>query len=665
MIGEELQQGAETSAGYFSPEARDAAARGALPLVASYFVSGQTQLRRAAIFTSAPETDRGLDKGIAGVRLRVALAMGRELEDILQGVVARPNFRYQLSKGESVGAVVGQLDVNEYALSRGLLTEAAVFPVLNVERGQVTPENRLATFAVSWLVREVREAARIARVPAGSPEKREAIRLSLAMNRLMVLPLFSACRASVSSIRRSGDLQALTRTVGSRLRRGEVASPDAYRRLVDWTKCFAEGTLPEEGNRDWLHYGSSFDTRLFELWCANLTAECIADALFLAKPEVRAGWSQDGIMFTWDRPGGRLELVFQRSVQTITNGERRPRWKRRTGGTRDLGGVPDLVAKATSPSGEVRLAIIDPKLRQRETVPTEELYKILGYFENYELSAQALGAVTYYAPSTQDPVVDTYDTHDNGKLFAIPLDPLRPEAGKQTMQPLVDCILEQIGYVSPQPKNREQRLTKEDSPFEAVILSRLQELRCVEVTLGPGLDASKARVEMALGERRWAALNSSTQNMLATSEHVGFTLGQTADYSSAVVGLCAALEVVMYDALATPVLERFPDVNNGRHIMLGTLIDGVEQGLEGKGTQLAKAIGMHIHETGPSRAELGRLVPYWWDVNRDFRIPAAHRETMSIHQWRKAWRTLVGHGQVLGATIDVLLLATNSSEDSE
>ncbi|MGN7201151.1 hypothetical protein [Arthrobacter sp. SAFR-044] len=648
--------------GYFSREARAAAARIALPLVASYFVSGQTQLAPIAAFAST-DKHSALDAAIVGLRLRVALAMGRELESILKAVVARPNFRYELTKSQSVGAVVGQLDVTEYSLSRGVLTETAIFPVLNIERGRVTPENQLATHAVIWLLQEIRDTARLTNVPLDSPEKRELTRLTKALKRFLVLPLFTSCLKSVSHFRTGPDSQRLARMVRTRLRRGEVAFPEAYRQLVDWTTRFAEGTLSEEGAKEWLHYGPAFDTRLFELWCASLLAQTISDALLLAEPDLCAGWRSNGVLYRWERPGGLLELVYQRSVPTITNGERQPRWKRTTGGRKDLGGIPDLVVKATSAVGDVRLVIVDPKLRQRQTVPTEELYKILGYFENYQLSAQALGAVTYYEPVKEDLSLDTYETHDNGKLFAIPLDPLRPQAGKQVLRPLVECILEQIGYVTPQQRNREHGRAEQEGRPEAVILSRLEELKCVEVTLGPGLEASRARVEMALGERRWAALTSSTQNMLATSEHVGFTLSHTADYSSAVVGLCAALEVVMYDALASPVLERDSNANDGRHIMLGALIDGVQHGLVGKGNKLSKAIGEHLHSAGLNQPELERLVPLWWDVNREFRIPAAHRETMSAQQWRKAWRSLIGSGQVLGATIDVLMLSNRSSEN--
>src|SRR4051812_17169259 len=79
--------------GFFEPESRRQAIAESLPLLATYFAAGQTwELKtQPAIGTANEELDLELAQA---VRLRILLALGRELQPILHSLVDQPSFRY-------------------------------------------------------------------------------------------------------------------------------------------------------------------------------------------------------------------------------------------------------------------------------------------------------------------------------------------------------------------------------------------------------------------------------------------------------------------------------------------------------------------------------------------------------------------------------------------
>lgn len=95
--------------------------------------------------------------------------------------------------------------------------------------------------------------------------------------------------------------------------------------------------------------------------------------------------------------------------------------------TKPLGGIPDIVAHAIRrEDGRERFAVIDPKLRQRSGAPVEELYKILGYLDNFGLRDNPSGAILYHTTRTDDlPAFLLAPTNGPDRLLALALNPAR------------------------------------------------------------------------------------------------------------------------------------------------------------------------------------------------------------------------------------------------
>jgi len=167
--------------GQFTADARTAATTEALPLLASYFATGADTLRSQETLTVQPNDELG--DLLEFIQIRVLLAAAEQLEPLLRAVLARPSFRYQRVREESVGIIRGRLDTVTYLRRRHELTAPRRFPVVNVVRSYILPENEMATWAALVVARSLRRLP-LQRLPADAPERRRAERASESLRRL-------------------------------------------------------------------------------------------------------------------------------------------------------------------------------------------------------------------------------------------------------------------------------------------------------------------------------------------------------------------------------------------------------------------------------------------------------------------------------------------------
>jgi len=217
-------------------------------------------------------------------------------------------------------------------------------------------------------------------LPPRSPEARDLRRLLDALNRILSLPLLAGTAPHADTVWRRAALPELLDRVSQRLTGGHIAHPEPYQALVDWiTTTRAGQPVADVGDREWSFYDERFDTKLFELWCLLQLAASISASVgdpISAAPSLAA--RSTGPLYTWNIGAGTLRLHFQPSLTTLTNGG--AVWTYQPSND-PLRGFPDLAVTTHTIAG-AGLALFDPKLRQRSSAPTEELYKLLGYFAN-------------------------------------------------------------------------------------------------------------------------------------------------------------------------------------------------------------------------------------------------------------------------------------------
>lgn len=635
--------------GTLSETARRSAVESSLSLLGVYFAQGSHELIDVSA-ASRSRTPDGLDALLAGLRLRVAISAGHRLIALTESIVRRPTFRYQLQSGQEVGSLSNALDINRWVTQpRG--NEDLSFPVLTVERGLRTPENVLLVFALEWLLRELTDSFNKSVATIDVVEYQAVRHLKDRLSRFKRLPALAECMRSASGIRTAVAAKRLVSEVQRRLQRREITNEHPYGELASWiSECLQGKPAVPPGDIDLSVYGDRFDSKLFELWCLGALSRGIATALNLPQPSVDPAWRGRMPAYRFDTFSGSIELYFQRGLRSIS-AEHVAHWSREDG--RLLGGIPDIIAKTEPTRGDSRLAIIDPKLRQRDRLPADELYKILGYLENFEIRP-AIGIVVIYTTSISDTVPNVFHDSQGGTLISVALNPSAPPSmTDKALYVVVRTILRLIDYDVPATLNPAHTENGDDDQTEQSIEQiRRSLLAWGSAHLGD-IASSRERMESLVGSERWNSLDDDVQVMMATADLVGHNLDRIADFSGPAIGMCAAVEHIIHARILSPAIG-----NNAawqRQIRtLGAGIDAIEAACRSQGNYLHRAIIQHIVGSGITPNDVLALIDPWRRLNRDYRVPAAHRQVLSKTSWQQLYRLLFGPDSLFIETFDTL-----------
>ncbi|MDX6634255.1 MAG: hypothetical protein QOF06_458 [Solirubrobacterales bacterium] len=675
--------------GLFEAEARQQAIADSLPLLATYFAAADTwQLRTQSAVSAEAEADRELAQA---VRLRVLLALGRELIEILERLVEQPSFRYGRRSEYSVGVLSGRLDVARYARGRGQVESPRRYPIHQVGRQLATPENLLGAAALEALLQGLAKAPRHVIAKAG-PERREIGEIQAALARLQQLPLLAELR---SEGRRNADrrhLERLGEQVERRLERREIAHPDPYRILLRWLADFVSGSTAKPDSQRWSFYDEDFDARLFEIWLLSLVAQGFEEKYGPPKDgQVRPLWERDAKpQAVWKTSRGRVELFVQRDAKTIGI---QGRWKLQ-GAANPLGAKPDLVLRLVTPD-LTRYLIVDAKLRRSEplpeaagdpqNLPSEAVYKMLGYFEQLRPKPGPAGFLAYYTPGsarTGRLESGSGEEEGDGTLVLAGVDPALVEASRQAVGALTDLVAELLG--EPSRKVEEEATALE---LEAIAQgAKLDEAATagqafLQRKIAAGYAARHPKQRQTVEETTrssftsevWAALEVESRLMLVSSEMYALNLGQDTDFSGPLLVLCSACERELNRRLFVPLAEASGDGQGATeapavpsHPPLGTGIYDLRKAVElmrakekNQDKKLAEllseandesqgALWLLLADTlqakGHKPKKLGPLFESLAHLNGKYRRPSAHDTAIERELW------INGRGKILGPT---------------
>lgn len=619
----------EPATGAFTAESRAAAVAGSIPLLASYFADAPTW--NLDVRPELGTGDSATDEIVALLRLRVVLAAARALTDALSPVMQRPNQRWFRSPEESIGGVRGRLDIYRYVRERARPSSPpARYPVMVVRRTTDTPENALAAYAVAWLLTELRTAPS-AVLPATCPERRELHEHRRVLGRYRREPILREAAPRADRVWRRGGLRALTNEVGGRLAMGHVAHPDRYGPLLTWIASFnPRSAAAEPGLLDWAIYDERFDAKLFELWALSMLTVALTDAFgapITPEQPLRSGLP----VATWFLGSGRARLSFQTPLKGA-------RWRYIAPSAGALRGTPDITVAVQRPDGAEVEVLVDPKLRVRSTAPAEEIYKLLGYFENSPDTSRT-GVLLMYAPQGGDMPYELA-TESGGKVLVLGVDPARPTEASAAMGRVARLVAEMADLDD--ERCATLRTAAAASGEQA---AAMRQQLAVEGMLKA---AAKAPAEAMAAARKatsahlhlvWDFLSASAQTMLVTAEHFGHYAPADADHSGPMLGLAAACELMLHDHLLEPLA---PELARRRDATLGGVITWLDDALSadprrGEGRRLRDVLKNReaVDERALRVAVLGLR-----RLNTHYRIPSAHRAVLSQRQWA-AGRALI------------------------
>jgi hypothetical protein len=621
----------EIAAGRLSQAARAAAGATAFELVGTYFADAPTwKLQRQRQLTGG---DPDLEHLADAVRVRVVLAAARRLDELLHGIAAQLSFRYAREIEETVGAVRGRLDVPRYIAARGRRDVPRRYPVRVLRRDHSTPENALAMYAAGWVSHEMRSLPAV--LPPGSPEKRELEERQASLARTLSHPVLAGAAAEAAQVWRRGSLDPLLDRTVARLHGGQVAWPEPYEALVAWIEEFDPGAGRPGDSVDWAIYDDRFDPKLFEIWMLHQIAAALERRLG-PPTERRPLWERgSAATYAWKLGGTSLRLHFQLALSGIAA----PRW-RWNDTDKPFDGVPDVTAVITAPGRAERVALVDAKLRQRDREPTEEIYKLLGYFNNRGEEQRQRGAIVFYAPAR---------THSRelgsaaaGRLLSLGVDPARDEEDLPAFDALAALLVELLDEADPEARSFAAG-AGEQGDVVAV------QARVVEALLERARSLPPATLEpfrRMLEERLpaiWPQLGSEMQTILVSAEYFGATAPEEADLSGPVLGLGAACERLLCGegSVMARLAEEMPEhVNSPVTLGSSMLLKKAQKPRE----QRDRAIRAFL-EADPE-LEQEQVLALSSDLLRlnEQRIAAAHLKVVSRDDWKTCQGIVLGRG---------------------
>lgn len=636
--------------GALSDAGRQAAVEASLSLLGLYFSGGDQELSdRAAI--SRSNVNLEYEALRAGLRLRVALAAAQRLLGLLDAVAGRPTFRYELRSTEHIGSLSGALDINRWVTRPRGGDQDLTFPVVEVTRGSRTPENTLAAYAALWLIRELRSSLHASLASKDAVEYGAVRSVRQRLERALGVPAFANCRADAEAIRANAATARLVGQVHRRLRRREIANPGPYRDLVAWIEaCLGGAPAVDPGEVDLSVYGTRFDNKLYELWCLAAIGRALAEALNLPEPAINPAWRRTAPAYAFENFAGRVEVFFQRSVAAVDT-RHVARWQKDNG--RRLGGIPDIVVRARAAGAEAHFAVVDPKLRQRDRLPAEELYKILGYIQNFDIRPP-VGVVLIYTTSADPVEPDVFADGNGGTLMSVALNPAAPpDVTATAVAPVVNVLLSLIGH-EPVERGASAGVDQdEDEQAEGVVDGvRLSMTSWAQSHLAE-IAPSRDRIETLVGSERWRTLSADVQVMMATADLVGHQLDPSADFSGPVIGMCAAIEHLLHEVLVIPVVGS-DDARERQMRTLGAVLDAVEHAARGRGGVVPRDLATHMRALAIDLGAVASLLPTWRRMNTSFRVPAAHRQVLTKSDWQQLYRLIMGSDTLFVRTYDVL-----------
>jgi len=670
----------DLGSGHLTEASRAAAVAAALPLVATYFVRRGT-LALEAVPRLAALTEQTLRRGtraddpvLAALRLRVALVAGGRLLDLLRKVVASANFRYERVRDEHVGHLHGQLDVVRYVKERGRRTVPRRYPVRDLRRSSVTPENVLAAFALLWFLQELDTATAVVAPPHDSPEAQATTAIRADLKRIGTNHVLRGAETAAKQVRRRESLPALLDTVEARIRAGHVTRPTAYLALTGWVRQSLLGRpLAEPGDLEAVFYGPEFDDRLFELWCLAKTGEALT--IMFGEPRERPAHLLDRSpdpLYVWEAGADLVDVFFQPSLERLTG--HRNRWRYRDGG-RSFRAFPDVGVRCRHVDGSQDVVLLDAKLRRRAGPPSEEIYKLLGYFANTDGFPVCLGGIVFHDPTgyTSPRGARRYSLVERpedsrGHVEAVGVDPGDTAGTADAFAVLAGLVLEATGLSRDEAEStaipgasREPEDPEADEDEQRG--SRVQELAVAQLHALAGrlpasmLDATAAHLRTVLGEA-WPLLGSGVRRMVVTAVHFGDTAPDGADLAGPVLGLCAPLERLLRDRLAEPALSRLhdrPGCNPARWT-LGTLLVRLEEATTDRPSGPAsQALRRYLADARVQAGALAALLPELDRLRTRHRNKAAHQGLVERPQWAEVYRTVLAADQALLPRLVTLL----------
>lgn len=344
-----------------------------IDILASYFFDKSVVLENVQIHGALEEYEEHLFR--SEINLRHDIAYGRLLVAFFDEINLKLSTNPDRYKTFSELPLRGQLDINRYLQRRYCTFERdRYYPVIRGTSVPNTPENILIKSSLVLLVQH------FTKYPLKQTAEFVAVQqlLNWLHNRLSTWPW--------DLVMVSNNLERTYLESRKRVTKRQTGDDAAYDKFLlwfeDWQIAFNKPhhLLQDQLRKHLLAFptGDSFNEKVFEIWCLKFLSKVLISLgfsiIFGPKPLHKKNSEP---IYTLERNGDIINIWFQKQAPMG-----KPQWYY-TDSKRSLRGIPDIIL--TQVGLEIPL-VIDAKLRSYNKSKSEEVYKMLGYYENFRKS---------------------------------------------------------------------------------------------------------------------------------------------------------------------------------------------------------------------------------------------------------------------------------------
>lgn len=324
--------------------------------------------------------------------IRILLANVNDVLAAIEKIEKNISFSYEEKKVKTSDGIKGRLIINEYVKNKSMVRLPREYPCVVKEKTYSTVENEYLAFIVNDISQKLQELINVA-LSAGvvKGQETEITLLNEKLDYFMAIVKKHPFKALISRnlIRDNQNGFAINKIklIQTRFVKGKIRNDFAYKRVFNWYEYFKNGgfTWVNSSNLKTLVYDDSFCNKLFEIWNLYRISEVFQQdfGMELIVQNVLVPGMKDFVYKLRNIDGSNVEIYYQKGADLYWDTELRQNWRYiQDGMSRELIGIPDISIKYIG--DRENITIIDLKNRIRKAGGnSEEIYKIIGYFSNF------------------------------------------------------------------------------------------------------------------------------------------------------------------------------------------------------------------------------------------------------------------------------------------
>lgn len=659
--------------------------------VNQYF-SSFTPVKAETGLTYFQNWDKELEKVCRELMIRVSLVNISKFRSIAVRIERKLSYSYKNTNVEVKGEIKGRLSLNEYFKRKGMQQTPKIFPCMVKQKTYNTPENVFFVFVINQVIHQIKNYQSYIKMlgEADSSESRLLDDNIMYFTTLTKKAYYSESVTTVRNIERLNNCELpreLKQCVELRLRKRQMPNTESYYALWDWYINFGKHGLSYAGEvtAETLIYDELFSDKLYELWLLHRIKQILIEEyrLTLIEENNLRERSNKCVFKVKTNTGKEMCLYFQKGKDLLWDDTIKSKWCYDGEQPQPLRGIPDIVVEYLD-AGTKKVVLIDAKNRIRNRGENaEEIYKVLGYYENFSLYIQnKYGADNKFYSALAfrndiNPFNERLITDKEDQIMVLSISPESAEqVNKDQVKLLCRFILDACGregctaeIIGQYKSSLEQILQNSTADLdEESLLSQISNNNHAAFESAfalPEMEKEIERTRIALKTNHyphiWDKLNESAQKMLAMAECMFNLLGNSdsADYAPVCLEYCRALEVTLnrliYDQFKSenniPLLananRNYQSLTQTRDLTLGESVYVLSKAIaptpnQCQVSELKLFVNTHIKR----HLEIWNNIDLLRNINEMYRREAAHTRVMSYDELKKCRELLLGIGHI-------------------